>query len=196
MHIHPYPRPRCHSDPERSEEEESPYFVRGAIPYTIGKKALVALALVATSIISAHAQTPRGPRVLPPGPMADGGKVTLTSPALSVEVLKYSGTVAQLTPTADSTSLHRTAWSLGYSGRRQLVSVDFDPGKGTVRLHLAAASASVPTARMRLIQTSAKPGAHSWTVALKTTVDAGAGVIPLSAGETTVTLKGTDLSVP
>ena len=69
-----------------------------------------------------------------------------------------------------------------------LVSVDFDPGKGAVRLHLAAANASVPTARMRLIQTSTKPGAHTWTLASKTTTDAGAYVIPLSAGETTVTL--------
>src|SRR5580698_10770130 len=53
---------------------------------------------------AAFAQTPapRGPRVLPPGPMIDGGKVTLTSPALSVDLLKYSGTVAQLSPTADA----------------------------------------------------------------------------------------------
>jgi hypothetical protein len=43
----------------------------------------------------------RGPRVLPPGPMIDGGKITLTSSALSVDVLKYSGTVARLTPQAD-----------------------------------------------------------------------------------------------
>ena len=70
-----------------------------------------------------------------------------------------------------------------------LVSVDFDPTKRTVRLHLAPASASVPTARMRLTQTSAKPGAGSWTPTAKTTVDAGADVIPLGGGETTVILQ-------
>src|ERR1700749_99588 len=60
--------------------------------------------LVFTMAVSISAQTtpPRGPRVLPPGPMIDGGKVTLTSPALSVDLLKYSGTVAQLSPTADA----------------------------------------------------------------------------------------------
>jgi hypothetical protein len=34
--------------------------------------------------------------------MIDGGKITLNSAALSVEILKYSGTVAQLTPRADA----------------------------------------------------------------------------------------------
>src|ERR1017187_10900167 len=69
------------------------------------------LALTATLALSsqapaqaparAPAPAPRGPRVLPPGPMMDGGKITLNSPALSVEILKYSGTVAQLSPKAD-----------------------------------------------------------------------------------------------
>ena len=69
----------------------------------------VVLALAAALVLSsqalapaqAPAQAPRGPRVLPPGPMMDGGRITLNSPALSVEILKYSGTVAQLTPKAD-----------------------------------------------------------------------------------------------
>ena len=69
-----------------------------------------------------------------------------------------------------------------------IVSVDFDPAKHTVRLHLALATASVPTARMRLVQTSTKPGMHSWAPDSKTAIDAGAYVIPLNSGEMTVTL--------
>jgi len=69
-----------------------------------------------------------------------------------------------------------------------LVSVDFDPARHSVRLHLAPATASVPTARMRLTQTRAKPAAHSWTITTQTTIDAGANVIPLAPGQTTVTL--------
>lgn len=68
-------------------------------------------------------------------------------------------------------------------------SVDFELGKSTVQLHLTAASPAMPTARLRLMQTSMKPSAHSWKVASKTTVDAGASVIPLGVGETTVTLR-------
>lgn len=63
---------------------------------------IMALFLAMGVTLSAHAQAPKGPRVLPPGPMMDGGKITLDSPALTVEVLKYSGTVARLTPTADA----------------------------------------------------------------------------------------------
>jgi hypothetical protein len=47
-------------------------------------------------------QPPRGPRVLPPGPMMDGGSVSLSTAALSVQLLKYSGTVAKLSPSADA----------------------------------------------------------------------------------------------
>jgi hypothetical protein len=64
---------------------------------------IAVLALAAAFVISAAAQAPRGPRVLPPGPMIDGGEITLSSPDLSVTVLKYSGTVARLSPTEDST---------------------------------------------------------------------------------------------
>src|SRR6185312_6051224 len=50
---------------------------------------------------AAAAQAPRGPRVLPPGPMLDGGHVTLNSSALKVNLLKYSGTVASLSTPSD-----------------------------------------------------------------------------------------------
>ncbi|HEY4357322.1 MAG TPA: DUF5695 domain-containing protein [Acidobacteriaceae bacterium] len=69
-----------------------------------------------------------------------------------------------------------------------LVSVDYDTTKHSVRLHLAAASASIPEARLRLKQTSSTSGMHTWTVASKTTTDAGADVIALGSGETIVTL--------
>jgi hypothetical protein len=59
---------------------------------------ILSIALVVGVPLSAQRQ---GPRVLPPGPMIDGGKITLTSSVLSVDVLKYSGTVARLTPQAD-----------------------------------------------------------------------------------------------
>jgi len=61
------------------------------------------LLVLASSVgICANAQAPRGPRVLPPGPMLDGGRITLRSSSLSVDILKYSGTVARLPPAADS----------------------------------------------------------------------------------------------
>ncbi len=58
---------------------------------------LISAALAGTAL----AQAPHGPRVLPPGPMIDGGKVTLTSSGLSVDILRFSGTVARLSPSAD-----------------------------------------------------------------------------------------------
>lgn len=64
---------------------------------------VLVLTLALTFVVSASAQAPRGPRVLPPGPMIDGGETTLNSSELSVTVLKYSGTVARLSPKADST---------------------------------------------------------------------------------------------
>ena len=60
-------------------------------------------ALVMMFAIAALAQPPRGPRVLPPGPMMDGGTATLDSEALHLSVLKYSGTVGELKPKADPT---------------------------------------------------------------------------------------------
>ncbi len=69
------------------------------------KSSIVRIALLLCVATMTPAQTPpqRGPRALPPGPMVEGGKVTLDSPSLRVEILKYSGTVAQLTPKADPT---------------------------------------------------------------------------------------------
>jgi len=71
----------------------------------------------------------------------------------------------------------------------KLASVDFEPAKHIVRLHLAAASASVPTARLRLKQTASNPGASGWEFASKAATDAGATVIPLGPKETTVVLR-------
>ena len=72
-----------------------------------------------------------------------------------------------------------------------IVGVDFDPRNHSVNLHLARASAYVPMARLRLTQTIDKAKGQSWAVATQATVDAGATVIPLGAGETTVSLVET-----
>ena len=58
---------------------------------------LLSLGLVSPS----EAQQPHGPRVLPPGPMLDGGRVSLSTPELKVELLRYSGTVASLAPSSE-----------------------------------------------------------------------------------------------
>ncbi len=71
----------------------------------------------------------------------------------------------------------------------KIVSADYDTRKHTVTLRLAAASTYVPTARLRITETESKPGSPAWTVASHTSVDAGENVIPLSSGETTVTLQ-------
>ena len=65
-------------------------------------RTLLALSLMTGAALSVMAQATRGPRTLPPGPMLDGGRTTLRSSALSIEILKYSGTVARLSPAADS----------------------------------------------------------------------------------------------
>ena len=62
---------------------------------------VVQVAMLLTLVSVPLSAQRRGPLVLPPGPMLDGGNITLTSSALSVDVLKYSGTVARLTPQAD-----------------------------------------------------------------------------------------------
>jgi hypothetical protein len=59
---------------------------------------VVVLALAVTFVVSANAQAPRG---LPSGPVIDGNEVTMNFSDLSVAVLKYSGTVARLSPKAD-----------------------------------------------------------------------------------------------
>jgi hypothetical protein len=60
---------------------------------------VVVLMLAVPFVGSANAQAPRG---LPAGPVVDGNEVTMNSSDLSVAVLKYSGTVAQLSPKVDS----------------------------------------------------------------------------------------------
>jgi hypothetical protein len=70
-----------------------------------------------------------------------------------------------------------------------LDSVDFDPKGNIVRLHLAPATETSPTARMRLTQTSAITGARPWVVVAKGAMDAGAKVISLQKGETVLTLQ-------
>jgi hypothetical protein len=69
----------------------------------------------------------------------------------------------------------------------QIVSADYDPAKHTVRLHLAPAAGTVPTARLRITDTKAT--GHTWALASKTATDAGASVISLGSGETTITLS-------
>jgi hypothetical protein len=59
---------------------------------------VVVPALAVTFVVSANAQASRGPHVLPPGPMIDGNEVTMNSSDLSVAVLKYSVTIARLSP--------------------------------------------------------------------------------------------------
>jgi len=52
---------------------------------------------------AAQGQGPHGPRVLPPGPMLDGGRIALSASDLKVELLRYSGTAASLTPNSQPT---------------------------------------------------------------------------------------------
>jgi len=52
---------------------------------------------------AAVGQGPHGPRVLPPGPMLDGGRIALSASDLKVELLRYSGTAASLTPNSQPT---------------------------------------------------------------------------------------------
>jgi len=46
-----------------------------------------------------YAQGP--PKSLPPGPMLDGGSVTLTATSLKLSLLRYTGTASQLSPVVD-----------------------------------------------------------------------------------------------
>jgi hypothetical protein len=50
--------------------------------------------------LAVDGQGPHGPRVLPPGPMLDGGHLALSTPELKIDLLRYSGTVASLSPTS------------------------------------------------------------------------------------------------
>lgn len=70
----------------------------------------------------------------------------------------------------------------------KIVSADFNQRKHTVKLHLAAASRFVSTARVRIAQTTSEPG-PTWTLSSARTLDAGAYVIPLASRQTTVVLR-------
>jgi hypothetical protein len=63
---------------------------------------ICALLLSAALADTAKGQQPHGPRVLPAGPMLDGGRVSLSTPELKIDLLRYSGTVASLTPSKDA----------------------------------------------------------------------------------------------
>lgn len=62
-----------------------------------------ALLLTIGLTLAAQGQRPQGPEALPPGPMLTGGHVTLSSSALKLDLLRYSGTVASLSPTSQPT---------------------------------------------------------------------------------------------
>ena len=74
----------------------------------------------------------------------------------------------------------------------KMISADFDTRKHSVTLHLAASSKYVSAARLRVAQTETKPGT-TWALASSTKMDAGAHVIPLGSGETTVVLRQTTM---
>jgi hypothetical protein len=69
----------------------------------------------------------------------------------------------------------------------RISSVDLDPKKNAVTLHLAATTPNDQMARLRLSVTT--PNAQRWTVAEKIGTDAGAYTISLGANETTVLLQ-------
>ena len=72
----------------------------------------------------------------------------------------------------------------------RFLSVDYDTERGTVRLHLAAKSDSVPEARMHIEQTVSGPRVARYTAPDSWKVDGGAYVLPLQTTETIVTLHG------
>ncbi len=72
-------------------------------PRSVQHFATVACALLLFVGLSSTARgQQRGPRVLPPGPMMEGGRVSLSTPELKVDLMRYSGTVASLTPSSDA----------------------------------------------------------------------------------------------
>lgn len=56
-----------------------------------------------TFAVTVCALAQQGPKVPPPGPMMDGGHTKLAGRDLTLDLLRYSGTVAQLSPQADGT---------------------------------------------------------------------------------------------
>jgi len=107
-----------------------------------------------------------------------GGNLSEHSGTVHVTVLDPSRKRLFLAPLA--------LWITLDAGR--LVSADFDFKRRTVRLHLAAATKSVPIARIRLHRTSTA-NTGTWIIPSKPQVDAGASVIQLGPGETTVFLQ-------
>jgi len=60
----------------------------------------VSAVVLASLLAFAEAQQPKP---LPPGPMLDGGTLSLSAGALKLDLLRSSGTVARLSPDADPT---------------------------------------------------------------------------------------------
>ena len=58
-------------------------------------------AVLLSSLISSTLSWSQPPKPLPPGPMLDGGRVVLKGKELTLELLTYSGTAAQLRPATD-----------------------------------------------------------------------------------------------
>lgn len=58
-------------------------------------------AVLLSSLVSSTLSWSQPSKPLPPGPMLDGGRVVLKGKELTLELLAYSGTAAQLRPTAD-----------------------------------------------------------------------------------------------
>lgn len=79
---------------------------KGCVPSRSAQNLALGICALLLSIgltITAQGQHPHEPGALPPGPMLDGGRVSLTIPDLKVDLLRYSGTVASLTPSSDAT---------------------------------------------------------------------------------------------
>jgi hypothetical protein len=68
----------------------------------------------------------------------------------------------------------------------RFVSVELNLKERIVRLNLVPATAHVAAARLRLKVTT--PAARQWSIVSKAVSDAGAYVVPLGSGETTITL--------
>jgi hypothetical protein len=113
-----------------------------------------------------------------------GGSVTEQNGTVHVIVLDSSRERLYIAPLA--------LWITLDAGR--LISADFDLKARVVRLHLAAATTTVPIARLRMAQTPTVSNPRTWTIATKPTaskpyLDAGANVIQLGAQETTVLVR-------
>jgi hypothetical protein len=70
-----------------------------------------------------------------------------------------------------------------------LVSAEIDVKTPVVRLHLSAATTSMPVGRVRLTQTVTGTNERTWAIASRPHLIAGANVIQLGPAETTVVLQ-------